>query len=98
MKRDQLPFINNKEISGVGQVVEFKAGSQHRYIHRGEMNQVLATSESLLYVGHEGYFLHLFSPSLLITPGFVSTPRIHIIIERSRENDQKSAWSRPRVP
>lgn len=50
------------------------------------MNQVLATSESLLYVGHEGYLLHLFSQSLLITPGFVSTPRIYIIIERSREN------------
>jgi len=32
MKRDQLPFINNKEISGVGQVVEFKAGS-HIYTH-----------------------------------------------------------------
>lgn len=31
MKRDQLPFINNWEISGVGQVVEFKAGSQHTY-------------------------------------------------------------------
>jgi len=50
MKRDQLPFINNKEISGVGQVVEFKAGSHiytHTHTHRGEMNQVLATSESL---------------------------------------------------
>lgn len=54
------------------------------------MNQVLATSESLLYVGHEGYFLHLFSQSLLITPGFVSTHRIHIIMERSRE----SLWSK----
>lgn len=54
------------------------------------MNQVLATSESQLYVGHEGYFLHLFSQSLLITPGFVSTHRIHIIMERSRE----SLWSK----
>ncbi len=63
------------------------------------MNQVLATSESQLYVGHEGYFLHLFSQSLLITPGFVSTPRIHIIMEdQGRIYGQKSAWSRPHVP
>lgn len=57
MRRDQ--FINNYEINGSGQVLEFKAGSPH-LIHTEEMEQVLATSERRLYVGHEGFFRHLF--------------------------------------